>query len=116
MKPLSLIACARGRRKARLEREENIRREAAEQAKRDAEARHRLKLMLLHAVNLKQAATERAEEKLKPAEAEREAKPLRKKLSKRRTLLSQRSAAVMRKLNQRVAEQKRTGRRSAPGR
>ena len=67
--------------------------------------RHRLKLMLLHAVNLKPELQLNAQsaKKLKPRRKQSvKQKPLLKKLSRKRTLLSQRSAAVRRKLNQRA--------------
>lgn len=91
--------------KARLEREENIRREAAEQAKRDAEEKAQAEIdAAARRESEARAATERAErEKLKPSRKQSvKQKPLRKKLSRKRTLLSQRSAAVRRKLNQRA--------------
>jgi hypothetical protein len=65
--------------KARLEREETIRREAAEQAKRDAEAKAQ--------AEIDAAARREAEAK----------KQLRKKWSRKRTMLSQRSAAARKK-------------------
>lgn len=89
--------------KARLEREEAIRREAAEQAKRDAEAKAQAEIDASARREAEaKAATERAErEKLKPSRKQSvKQKPLRKKLSRKRTTLSQRSAAVRKKRKQ----------------
>ena len=95
MKPLSLIACAKRQKKKHVLSVKRI--SAVKPLNRLSvmqRQRHRLKLMLLHAVNLKPELQLNAQsaKKLKPS----------RKQSRKRTLLSQRSAAVRRKLNQRA--------------